>query len=75
MSGGELYDTIVSKGNFTEHDAGYIIKQLLQALAFIHNKGLVHRNIRPGNIMMKEKGKLDLKLIDFDLAVSTSDST
>ena len=68
MRGGELYDAIVAKGNYTERDAAYIVKQLLQSVAYLHSKGVVHRNIRAGNILLADAGSLDLKLIDFDFA-------
>ncbi len=29
MRGGELYDAIIARGNYSEHDAAYITKQLL----------------------------------------------
>ena len=68
MRGGELYDAIVARGNFTEHDAAHITRQLLLAVSYLHSKNIVHRNIRPGNIMMREQGKFDLRIIDFDFA-------
>lgn len=68
MRGGELYDAVMQKGNYTEKDTALIIRQLLQAVAYLHSKGVVHRNIRPGNILLTEPGSLNLKLIDFDFA-------
>ena len=35
---------------------------------YLHKKGIVHRNIRTGNILFTEQGKLSLKVIDFDVA-------
>jgi serine/threonine protein kinase len=33
------------------------MKDLLEALAYIHNKGIMHRDIKPENIMFKEGNK------------------
>lgn len=66
MKGGELYDAIVARGNYNEHDAAYIVRQLLQAVAYLHSEGIVNRNIRPGNILLSNPKSLELKLIDYD---------
>ena len=68
MRGGELYDSIIARGYYNEHDAAYIIRQLLQAVAYLHSDGIVHRNIRPGNILLTNPKSLELKLIDYDFA-------
>lgn len=68
MRGGELYDAMVLRGNYNEKDAAFIIKQMLQALAYLHSKNIVHRNIRAGNILFDDPKRLNLKLIDFDFA-------
>lgn len=50
--GGELYDAIEAKGNFTEHDCAHIIHQLLLGINYLHDQcGTAHRNIRPGNVL------------------------
>ncbi len=68
MRGGELYDAIIAKGNYSEHDAAFLVKQLLQSIAYLHSKGVVHRNLRPGNILIKDAASLNIKIIDFDFA-------
>ena len=40
----------------------------MEASAYLHKKGIIHRNIRAGNILFTERGKVDIKLIDFDVA-------
>jgi serine/threonine protein kinase len=53
-----------------EKDLKSIIKQTLTALNFIHNKGVIHRDIKPDNLMISKDGR-KIKLIDFGLACWT----
>ena len=46
MTGGELFDRIVEKGSYTEQDASYLIRQVLEAVDFMHDKGVVHRDLK-----------------------------
>ena len=48
-----------------------IIKGILQALDYSHNQGIVHRDIKPGNIMITDTG--DIKVMDFGIARVTDD--
>jgi serine/threonine protein kinase len=50
--GGELFDSIIKAGNFTEAQARHVIAQLLNALVHLHSKGVVHRDIKPENILV-----------------------
>lgn len=69
MKGGDLWNAVMTfGGKYTEEIAATVTKQILQALAYLHKKGITHRNIRTGNILFTEEGKLNLKLIDFDVA-------
>ena len=43
-----------------------LMKQIFQGLDFLHHKNLIHRNLKPDNILVSRSGKV--KLADFTLA-------
>ena len=67
-----LEDLMVDQNFFTDHP--HLIKeimyQLLQALSFLHKCGIIHRDVKPSNILIKftENGSLQLKIIDFSIS-------
>jgi calcium-dependent protein kinase len=64
-SGGEVFDQILERGNFTEADAAAIIKQVLIAINYCHSNNIVHRDLKPENLVYREKDSDDIKVIDF----------
>ncbi|HEX2044774.1 MAG TPA: serine/threonine-protein kinase [Gaiellaceae bacterium] len=42
--------------------------QVLEALAHAHGKGIVHRDVKPANVMLEEGGTVSVRLLDFGLA-------
>ncbi|KAI9030455.1 calcium/calmodulin-dependent protein kinase type 1D-like protein [Hyaloraphidium curvatum] len=73
VSGGELFDRIVSRGFYTEKDAQKIVKCLLEALDFLHSQNIVHRDLKPENLLMSSDAEdADIKLADFGLATVAS---
>jgi len=69
VSGGELFDKIVSLGSFSEKKAAGVMNTLCQALSYLHDKGIVHRDLKPENILLKDKSEdADIKVADFGLA-------
>ncbi|KAK6457181.1 kinase-like domain-containing protein [Scheffersomyces xylosifermentans] len=68
-TGGELFDRIVSKGRFTEHDASLVIVQMLEAIEYLHNKDIVHRDLKPENILyLTPEENSNVVLADFGIA-------
>jgi len=51
----------------TEVDIKYYIFQLLKALDFVHSRGIMHRDVKPGNVMIDHRRR-KLRLIDWGLA-------
>lgn len=64
--GGQLFEKVVDR-TITEKDAKHIITQILSALHYLHSKGIVHRDIKPQNMLFEQKTKL-VKLIDFGIS-------
>jgi len=52
---------------FTAHDIAYYIYELLKALDFCHRHGIMHRDVKPHNVMIDHKARR-LRLIDWGLA-------
>ncbi|XP_031465774.1 calcium/calmodulin-dependent protein kinase type IV isoform X2 [Phasianus colchicus] len=51
VTGGELFDRIVEKGYYSERDAADAVKQILEAVAYLHANGIVHRDLKPENLL------------------------
>ena len=69
MEGGELIQRIKDKGFYNENDAVKLLQNLLLGLKYIHSKGILHRDIKPGNIMLKSiDDDLDIKIVDYGLS-------
>jgi len=66
-SEGELFNWIVMKQKLTEEETRKVYVQLLQAVKYLHERGIVHRDIKPENILLSDKN-LSVKLADFGLA-------
>ena len=73
VSGGELYNEIVERGSFTEHDACNLVRQALEAIAYIHENGIAHRDLKPENLLLADASADIVKLADFGLSKDTSD--
>jgi calcium/calmodulin-dependent protein kinase I len=72
--GGELYDAIQEKKFYVEPDAKLTIRNLLEAVAYIHSKGIMHRDLKPENILLVSKEEYtEVKISDFGLAKISRD--
>jgi len=68
VTGGELFDHIIDRGNYSERDAANIIKQVLEAIEFMHKNGVAHRDLKPENILLTGPNNDIVKVSDFGLS-------
>jgi serine/threonine-protein kinase len=71
VEGRTVYDDIVTHKRFGEKDAIEIVMQVAEALQHAHAKGLIHRDVKPKNIIITREGVA--KLADMGLARAVSD--
>lgn len=68
-AGGELFDAIVTRGNYTERDAMLVTTSVLQGLSCLHSHNVIHRDLKPENLLLSSKDTLtDVKITDFGMA-------
>jgi len=72
VEGRSLKD-IISRGPLEPAEATRIIEQVLTALEYSHRAGVIHRDIKPGNIMVTPTGQV--KVMDFGIARAISESS
>ena len=70
MEGGELFDQILQRDQFTESEARQAIRSIIDAIRYCQNLNIIHRDIKPENLLLKsKKHELEsLKISDFGLA-------
>ena len=70
---GRLLKDMIADGPIEQGEAVRIISQVLTALEYSHRAGVVHRDVKPGNIMVTATGQV--KVMDFGIARAVSDSS
>ncbi|MCU1412249.1 MAG: pknB [Rhodoglobus sp.] len=70
---GRLLKDVIAEGPLEPSEASRIVEQVLTALEYSHRAGVVHRDIKPGNIMITANGQV--KVMDFGIARAISDSS
>lgn len=70
---GKLLKDIIAAGPVPVTDAVRYVDGILEALEYSHRAGVVHRDIKPGNVMVTDAGQV--KVMDFGIARAVSDSS
>lgn len=69
---GESLSTILKRdGKISVENTLRLLHQTAQGLATAHDAGVIHRDIKPGNLMISERGQV--KIADFGIALATKD--
>jgi len=69
VTGGELFDRIVEREQYSESDAKEVMRQLLNAIEYIHSRDIVHRDLKPENLLLEDLSHdTKIKLTDFGLS-------
>jgi calcium-dependent protein kinase len=73
--GGELFSILLQEKRFNEISANHLVRQILKALNYMHNLGIVHGDLKLENFVFDRKGTVFssvLKMIDFGFSRQTA---
>jgi len=76
--GGDFFDYLSKVGPLKEFQAQVVLRQLLSAINFLHQQGIIHRDVKPQNLLLKNRNNskdskcFDIRLSDFGFSVKWS---
>eukprot|EP00026_Physarum_polycephalum_P002654 Phypoly_transcript_02662.p1 GENE.Phypoly_transcript_02662~~Phypoly_transcript_02662.p1 ORF type:complete len:822 (-),score=149.61 Phypoly_transcript_02662:108-2573(-) len=66
---GELFEKIFNQGCYSEREGKQVFRQILDAIAYLHDNKIAHRDLKPENILLhNNNGETVVKVSDFGLA-------
>jgi len=71
LEGHDLAHHVLSRGRLPPEEVATIVTQTCKALSKAHEKGIIHRDIKPDNIFLVHGDELFVKLLDFGIAKAT----
>lgn len=74
-AGGEIYQRVLEKGRYCEGAAARIMIEVLMAVGYLHQNGIVHFDIKPENVILcsGDDGVPEVRLADFGSAFSRAE--
>ena len=69
LRGGELLDSVLDIGHYSELEARIIFRQIVSGVGYLHGRGIAHRDLKLENLLLAERGDIArVKIADFGLA-------
>jgi serine/threonine-protein kinase len=72
VEGGTLRELLRERGPMPPHAAAAVLRPVLGGLATAHHAGLVHRDVKPENVLISDAG--EVKLVDFGLVRAVAEA-
>jgi serine/threonine protein kinase len=73
LPGGDLMTLLMKEDTFDENATKFYICELIEAVAYVHSLGYIHRDLKPDNILLDWEGHI--KLTDLGLCKKVDDGT
>ncbi|MEO8511082.1 MAG: Stk1 family PASTA domain-containing Ser/Thr kinase [Chloroflexota bacterium] len=73
VDGSDLATHLRDSGPMSATDAARLAREIASALAMAHRRGIVHRDVKPGNILITDAG--EVKVADFGIARAMSEAS
>lgn len=72
LAPGETLEDVILRGALTADDFDALVRQTLDGMSAVHARGMLHLDLKPGNLMIHRlpDGRLKVKILDFGLAKS-----
>jgi serine/threonine protein kinase len=71
IEGRNLRDDVATNGRYTGDDLERLSRKLIEAVRAVHEQGIIHRDIKPTNVMVSASGPV---LVDFGIAMTAGES-
>lgn len=72
VEGGTLRELLAERGPMPPHAVAAVLRPVLSGLAAAHRAGLVHRDVKPENILISDEG--EVKIVDFGLVRAVAEA-
>ncbi len=72
VEGGTLRELLTERGPMPPHAVAAVLRPVLGGLAAAHRAGLVHRDVKPENVLISDEG--DVKIVDFGLVRAVAEA-